>query len=94
MNDLDVIKNLSLPEVEQKIEANRKEIKRTRAITYVFDVVIIMVAGLYVLDINFSKWLIVIPAAASVTLHTRLSILYERKCVLKQQEIILKYLKK
>jgi len=94
MNDLDAVKKLSLPEVEQKIEANRKEIKTTRAITYVFDVIIIMVAGLYVLDINFSKWLIVIPAAASVTLHTRLSILYERKCVLKQQEVIMKYLKK
>jgi hypothetical protein len=93
MNDFEAIKNLSLPEVEQKIEANRKEIKITRAITYVFDVIIIMVAGLYVLDINFSKWLM-IPAAASVTLHTRLSILYERKCVLKQQEVILKYLRK
>ena len=44
MNDFEAIKNLSLPEVEQKIEANRKEIKTTRAITYVFDVIIIMVA--------------------------------------------------
>lgn len=94
MNDLDATKNLSLPQVEQKIETNLKNIKRTRAITYVFDVIIIMVAALYVLDINFSNWLIVLPAAASVTLHTRLSILYERKCVLKQQEVILKYLKK
>ncbi len=94
MNDLDATKNLSLPQVEQKIETNLKNIKRTRAITYVFDVIIIMVAALYVLDINFSNWLIVLPAAASVTLHTRLSILYERKCVLKQQEVILKYLNK
>lgn len=93
MNELDAVRNLSLSEIELKIELNRKEIKRTRAITYVFDVIIIMAAGLYVLDINFSKWLMV-PAAASVTLHTRLSILYERKCILKQQEVILKYLKK
>jgi len=93
MNDLDRIKNLNIEEVQQKLEANRKEIKRTRALTYVFDVIIIMVAGLYLFDINFPKWLM-LPAAASVTLHTRLSILYERKCVFKQQEVLLKYMKR
>ena len=52
MNNLDALKNLSLQEVEQKVEANHKEIKTTRAITYVFDVVILMVAGLYIFDVN------------------------------------------
>ena len=93
MNNLNAVKNLSLQEVEQKIETNHKETKTTRAVTYVFDVIIIMVAGLYIFDVNFSKWLM-IPAAASVVLHSRLSTLYERKCMLKQQEVILKYLKK
>jgi len=93
MNNLNAVKNLSLQEIEQKIKGNHKEIKTTRAITYVFDVIIIMVAGLYIFDVNFSKWLM-IPAAASVVLHSHLSTLYERKCMLKQQEMILKYLKK
>ena len=57
MNNLDALKKLSLQEVEQKIEATHKEIKTTRAITYVFDVLILMVAGLYIFDVNFSKWL-------------------------------------
>lgn len=92
-NNLDALKKLSLKEVEQKIETTHKEIKTTRAITYVFDVLILMVAGLYFFDVNFSKWLM-IPAAGSVVLHSRLSTLYERKSILKQQEAILKYLKK
>ncbi len=93
MNNFDALKKLSLQEVEQKIEATHKEIKTTRAITYVFDVLILMVAGLYIFDVNFSKWLM-IPAPGSVVLHSRLSTLYERKSMLKQQEAILKYLKK
>ena len=93
MNNLDALKNLSPQQVEQKIESNHKEIKATRAITYVFDVVIIMVAVFYIFDVNFSKWLM-IPAATSVVLHSRLSTLYERRFMLKQQDLILKYLKK
>ena len=91
--DLENLKKENLPELLKNIKTNRKKIKATRAITYVFDVIIIMAALLYFFDVNFSKWLL-LPAAASVTLHTRLAVLYERKCILKQQEVILKYLKK
>jgi len=91
MNHLDVIKNLSLQEVEEKIEVNHKKIKTTRAVTYVFDVIIIVVSCLYIFDVNFSKWLM-IPAAASVVLHSCLSTLYERRFLLKQQELNLKAL--
>jgi len=91
--DLESLKKENLPEVLKSIKANSNKIKATRAITYVFDVIIIMAALLYFFDINFSKWLL-LPAAASVTLHTRLAVLYELKCTLKQQEVILKYLKK
>jgi len=91
--DLENIKKENLPNLLKSLKTNRKKIKATRAITYVFDVVIIMAALLYFFDIHFSKWLL-LPAAASVTLHTRLAVLYERKCILKQQEIILKYLQK
>ena len=90
---LESLKKENLPEVLKSIKANSNKIKATRAITYVFDVIIIMAALLYFFDINFSKWLL-LPAAASVTLHTRLAVLYELKCTLKQQEVILKYLKK
>jgi len=91
--DLENLKKENLPELLKNIKTNRKKIKATRAITFVFDVIIIMAALLYFFDVNFTKWLL-LPAAASVTLHTRLAVLYERKCILKQQEVILKYLKK
>jgi len=90
--DLENLKKENLPELLKSIDKNNKKIKATRAITYIFDVIIIMAALLYFFDINFSKWLL-LPAATSVTLHTRLAVLYERKCILKQQEVILKYLK-
>ena len=91
--DLENLKKENLPELLKNIKTNRKKIKATRAITFVFDVIIIMAALLYFFDVNFTKWLL-LPAAASVTLHTRLAVLYERKCILKQQEVILKHLKK
>ena len=91
--NLENLKKENLLELINSIHKNNKKIKATRAITYIFDVIIIMAALLYFFDINFSKWLL-LPAAASVTLHTRLAVLYERKCILKQQEVILKYLKK
>ncbi|MEZ7837856.1 MAG: hypothetical protein QMC03_04620 [Flavobacteriales bacterium] len=91
--DLENLKKENLPELLKSIKKNRNKIKATRAITYVFDVIIIMAALLYFFDINFSKWLL-LPAAASVILHTRLAELYERKCILKQQEVILKHLNK
>jgi hypothetical protein len=91
--DLENLKKENLPELLKSIKKNRNKIKATRAITYVFDVIIIMAALLYFFDINFSKWLL-LPAAASVILHTRLAVLYERKCILKQQEVILKHLNK
>ena len=91
--DLENLKKENLPELLKSIKKNRNKIKATRAITYVFDVIIIMAALLYFFDVNFSKWLL-LPAAASVTLHTRLAVLYERKCILKQQEVILKHLNK
>ena len=91
--DLENLKKENLPELLKSIDKNNKRIKATRAITYIFDVLIVMAALLYFFDINFSKWLL-LPAIASVTLHTRLAVLYERKCTLKQQEVILKYLKK
>jgi len=93
MSHLDALKNISLQELEEKIELNHRKIKTTRAITYVFDVFIILVAGLYILDVNFSKWLMA-PAAASVLLHSCLSTLYERRFLLKQYEINLKALMK
>ena len=91
--DLENLKKENIPELLKSIKKNRNKIKATRAITYVFDVIIIMAALLYFFDINFSKWLL-LPAAASVILHTRLAVLYERKCILKQQEVILKHLNK
>ncbi|MCH1437758.1 hypothetical protein N9V23_03015 [Flavobacteriales bacterium] len=89
MNPSDAIKNISLQELEEKIQQNHKKIKGTKAITYVFDVFIILVAGLYIFDINFSKWLMA-PAAASVLLHSCLASLYERRFLFKQQELYLK----
>ena len=93
MSHLESLKSLNLNEVRQKSKINYKKIKTTRAITYVFDISIFMIAGLYIFDIDFVKWLL-IPAAGSVLLHSRLSSLYELQSMLKQQEVILKYLKK
>ncbi len=93
MNHSDALKKINLKELEEKIESNHNKIKSIRAITYVFDVFIILVAGLYVFDVNFSKWLMV-PAASSVLLHSCLATLYERRFLMKQQEVNLKVLKK
>lgn len=87
MNAIDSLNPHNLEEVQLLLKKNANAIKRTRAITYVFDVIIIMVAILYAFDINLTKWLL-IPAAASVSLHTHLSNLYEKKCRLKQQEVL------
>lgn len=89
MNTQESLKKRSLEEVLKLLRQNSNAIKRTRAITYVFDVIIIMIAILYAFDVNLSKWLL-IPAAASVSLHTHLSNLYEKKCKLKQEEVLLK----
>ena len=89
MNHLDAIKKISLEDLEEQIESNHKKIKSARAVTYVFDVFIILVAVLYILDINFSKWLM-IPAATSVLLHSCLATLYERRFLYKQHELHLK----
>ena len=89
--ELNHLKKEDLPELLKRIDKNRKKIKATRAITYVFDIIIIMAALLYAFDVDFSKWLL-FPAAASVLLHTRLSVLYELKCVLKQQEALINHL--
>jgi len=90
MQELDALNNLSLEEILERLEKNQKQVKITRAITYVVDVVIIMVAFLYIFDVNFSKWLM-LPAASSVSLHSRLAQLYQWRCKLKQQKIILEY---
>lgn len=82
-------KTKTLEDISDLLHSNSSAIKRTRAVTYIFDVVIIMIAILYAFDLNFSKWLL-LPAAASVCLHTHLSNLYEEKCRLKQQEVVLK----
>lgn len=90
--ELESLNKENLPDLTMRIEKNGKKIKALRAVTYIFDVVIIMAALLYAFDVDFSKWLL-FPAAGSVLMHTRLSVLYEKKCILKQQESILKYLK-
>jgi hypothetical protein len=48
-------------------------------------VVIIMVAVLLAFGVDFTKW-ILIPALGSVFMHTKLTVLYEQKCILKLQE--------
>lgn len=69
----------------EQVKKNAKKIRAIRAITYVFDVIIIMVAILLAFGVDFTKW-ILIPALGSVFMHTKLTVLYEQKCVLKLQE--------
>tara|TARA_B100000614_G_scaffold118825_1_gene106579 strand:+ start:49 stop:330 length:282 start_codon:yes stop_codon:yes gene_type:complete len=92
MNQTNNIKNLNLNQLREKIDRNYRVIKTTRAITYVFDILILMIAGLYIFNIDFVKWLIV-PAAGSVLLHSRLSNLYEQHSLLKEKEVIVKHQK-
>ena len=92
MNQLNNIKKLNLEQLRENIDMNYRAIKSTRAITYVFDILILMIAGLYIFNIDFAKWLL-IPAAGSVLLHSRLSNLYEQQSLLKE-EVIVKYQKK
>ena len=93
MNQSNNIKKLNLEQLRKKIDINHRAIKTTRAITYVFDILILMIAGLYIFNIDFAKWLL-IPAAGSVLLHSRLSNLYEKQSLLKEKEVIMKYQKK
>ena len=93
MNQLNNIKKLNLEQLREKIDMNYRAIKTTRAVTYVFDILILMIAGLYIFNIDFVKWLL-IPASGSVLLHSRLSNLYEQKSLLKEQEVIVKHQKK
>ena len=51
--------------MREKIDLNYRKIKTTRAVTYVFDILILMIAGLYIFNIDFAKWLL-IPASGSV----------------------------
>ena len=92
MDQLNNIKKLNLEQLKEKIDLNYRAIKTTRAITYVFDILILMIAGLYIFNIDFAKWLIV-PAAGSVLLHSRLSNLYEEHSLLKEQEVIVNHQK-
>ena len=92
MNQSYNIKKLNLEQMREKIDLNNKAIKTTRAVTYVFDILILMIAGLYIFNIDFAKWLIV-PAAGSVLLHSRLSNLYEEHSLLKEQEVIVNHQK-
>ena len=78
MNQLNNIKKLNLEQLREKIDANYRAIKITREITYVFDILILMIAGLYIFNTDFAKWLL-IPASGSVLLYSRLSNLYEQK---------------
>ena len=93
MNQLNNLKKLNLEKLREKIDLNYRAIKTTRAITYVFDILILMIAGLYIFNIDFAKWLF-IPASGSVLLHSRLSNLYEQQSFLKEQEAIVKHQKK
>lgn len=72
-------------DLTKQVKKNAKKIRAIRAITYVFDVVIIMVAVLLAFGVDFTKW-ILIPALGSVFMHTKLTVLYDQKCVLKRQE--------
>lgn len=80
--NLDISQSTDLME---QVKKNAKKIRAIRAITYVFDVIIIMVAILLAFGVDFTKW-ILIPALGSVFMHTKLTVLYEQKCVLKLQE--------
>ena len=93
MNQLNNVKKLNLEQLREKIDLNYRAIKTTRAITYVFDILILMIAGLYIFNVDLAKWLL-IPAAGSVLLHSRLSNLYEQQSLLKEQEVIVKHQKK
>ena len=93
MKQLNNITKLNLEQLREKIDMNYRAIKTTRAITYVFDILILMIAGLYIFNIDFAKWLL-IPALGSVLLHSRLSNLYEQQSSLKEQEVIIMHQKK
>ena len=93
MKQLNNITKLNLEQLREKIDMNYRAIKTTRAITYVFDILILMIAGLYIFNIDFAKWLL-IPASGSVLLHSRLSNLYEQQSSLKEQEVIIMHQKK
>ena len=44
MNQLNNIKKLNLEQLREKIDMNYRAIKTTRAITYVFEILILMIA--------------------------------------------------
>ena len=92
MNQTNPNKNILIKNVEKKLHSNHNRIKTIRAITYVSDIFIILIAVLLIFDINFSQ-LLLFPTLISLVFHTILSFLYEKKCTLKQEEAILKHKK-
>ena len=57
MNQTNPNKTFYLKTWRKKLRSNHNRIKTIRAITYVSDIFIILIAVLLIFDINFSQWL-------------------------------------
>jgi hypothetical protein len=90
MKDSEKIKDLRLDDVIQERKTLHIKIKAIRALSFVFDVIIFMIAVLYVYDIDFI-YLLMIPALSSLFIHSYLYSQTNKISSLAQQEVILKY---
>ena len=76
---------LNLEQMREKIDLNYKAIKTTRGVTYVFDILILMIAGLYIFNIDFAKYFN--SSLGSVT-SLELSNLCEQQSLLKGKKLL------
>jgi hypothetical protein len=93
MKDSQKMKDFRLDDVIQERKTLHIKIKAIRALSFVFDVIIFMIAILYIYDIDFI-YLLMIPALVSLFIHSYLYSQINKISLLAQQEVILKYLKK
>ena len=72
MNDLNKFKDFTLTEIQQERKRLHTKIKAIRALSFVFDVSIIMMAILFTFEINLFLNLhpFLIPSVSSVILHS------------------------
>jgi len=96
MNDLNKFKDFTLTQVQKERMRLHTKIKAIRALTFVFDVSIIMIAILFIFKINLFLDLhfFIIPSVSSVILHSFLSYQNEKINLLAEQEVVIKLMKK
>tara|TARA_B110000444_G_scaffold36274_1_gene31767 strand:- start:459 stop:749 length:291 start_codon:yes stop_codon:yes gene_type:complete len=96
MNNLNKFKDFTLTEIQQERKRLHTKIKAIRALSFVFDVSIIMMAILFTFEINLflNLHLFLIPSVSSVILHSFITYQNDKSILLAEQEVFLKFIKK